>query len=57
MQNINFPVILTFHVLTGPQQHIVILDYIPPIHEFSLPTQLLAIKQSTINHQHETMKP
>ena len=49
MQNVNFPVKLTFHVLTGPQQYIVILDYIPPIHESSLPTQLLAIKQSTIN--------
>jgi hypothetical protein len=49
MQNINFPVILTFHVLTGPQQPLVMLDYIPPIQDFSLPTQRLAIKQSTIN--------
>ena len=64
MQNISFPILHTFHVLYRSPIMYSFLDYTPPNHEFSLPTQPLAIKLSTImklwnknTMNHKTMTP
>jgi hypothetical protein len=64
MQNISFRMLHTFHVLYRSPIMYSFLDYTPQNHEFSLTTQPLAIKLSTImkprnknTMNHKTMKP